>query len=140
MKFVIQETNRPFADDMGRRLAALPKGVSAERLKPLRAEMLDALRKPSTKPRIRQALYKTWAQARKSGKLAGVDLHGVDVESPEERATVDEVARDLIALERISFENDLLFGTSPVLRRDGRRVAARERRALPPPTRAAGDG
>ena len=29
-------------------------------------------------------------------------------------------------LERVSFENDLLFGTSPVLRRDARRVRARE--------------
>ncbi len=128
VKFVIQETNRPLADDLGRRLAALPKGASSEALEPLRAEMLDALRKPSTKPRIRQALYKTWAQARKSGKLQGVDTHGVHVESPEERASVDEVARDLIALERISFENDLLFGTSPVIRRDRRRVIALERK------------
>ena len=127
IKFVIQETNRPFADEMGRRLAGLPKGVSAEALEPLRAEMLDALRKPSTKPRIRQALYKTWAQRRKSGKLRGVDLHGVTVESPEERASVDDVARDLIVLERISFENDILFGTSPVIRRDRRRVVALER-------------
>ncbi len=127
VKFVVQETNRPFADQMGRSLAALPKGASAESLEPLRGQMLDALRRPSTKPRIRQALYKTWAQARKSGKLSGVDTHGVYVESPAERASVDEVARDLIALERISFENDLLFGTSPVIRRDGRRVAALER-------------
>ena len=127
VKFVIQETDRPFADEMGRRLAALPKGASADALDPLRTEMLVALRTRSTKPRIRQALYKTWAQARKSGKLSGVDTHGVSVGSPEERASVDEVARDLIALERISFESDLLFGTSPVIRRDRRRVVARER-------------
>jgi uncharacterized protein YbbK (DUF523 family) len=131
VKFVIQETNRPFADDMGRRLAALPKGASAEALEPLRAEMLEALRAPSTKPRMRQALYKTWAQASKSGKLYGVDTHGVHIASPEGRASVDEVARDLIALERIGFENDLLFGTSPVIRRDRRRVVALEREQEP---------
>lgn len=127
VKFILQETDRPAADAIGRRLAALPKHPAAEELEMLRADMLRALTKPSTKPRIRAALFKTVAHLRKKGQLEGVDLHGLEAGSPEERATVDEVARQLIVAERVSFENDLLFGTSPVIRRDGRRVAAHER-------------
>lgn len=124
LKFVVQETNRPFADDLGRRLAALPKGASAEQLGMLRGEVLSALRTPSSKPRIRAALWKTYAHARKKGQLDNVDLHDLTVDTPEARANVDEVARVVTGLERISFENDLLFGTSPVIRRDPRRVKA----------------
>lgn len=125
VKFVLQETNRPFADEMGRALAALPKGAGAADLEPLRARMLEALRTPSTKPRIRAALFKTYAHARKGGRLEGVDLHGLEVDSPETRASIDEVVARLIKMERISFENDLLFGTSPVIFRAGARVKAR---------------
>lgn len=125
VKFMLQETDRPFADRMGRELAALPKNPPRERLEELRALALDALRKPSTKPRIRAAAFKTYVNAKKHGKLDGVDLHELSVSSPEVRANVYEIATELIALERISFENDLLFGTSPVIRRDARRVRAR---------------
>jgi len=45
--------------------------------------------------------------------------------------TVDAMVADLTRLERISFDNDLLIGTSPVIRRDRRRVVARD--ALPRP-------
>lgn len=124
IKFVVQETDRPFADSMGRELAALPKGAPAEQLEELRARMLDALRKPSTRPRIRSAMWKTYVHAAKKGRLEGVDLHDLTVDSPEVRLNSDELARTLIGLERISFENDLLFGTSPVIRRDNRRVRA----------------
>lgn len=127
LKFVVQETDRPFADQMGRKLAALPKGAPAEQLESLRDEMARALRRPSTKPRIRAAMWKTYAHARKKGALDSVDMHEFSPTSPEARANVDEVARQLVLMERISFENDLLFGTSPVLRRDARRVAGASR-------------
>jgi len=132
IKFVVQETNRPLADEMGRRLADLPKGVSAAELEGLRREMLAALEKPSTKQRIRASMWKTYVHAVKKGQLEGVDLHELTVDSPEVRTNVDLLARELVGLERISFENDLLFGTSPVIRRDGRRVKARERMAEEP--------
>jgi uncharacterized protein YbbK (DUF523 family) len=124
VKFVVQETDRPFADDMGRRLAALPKGAAVADLETLRREMLAALKKPSTKPRIRSAMWKTYAHARKKGQLDGVDLHDLNADSPEVRLNVDELAAELTRMERISFENDVLFGTSPVIARDRRRVAA----------------
>jgi hypothetical protein len=123
LKFVVQETNRPFADEIGRRLAALPRSASVEELGLVRADVLDALRTPSTRPRIRAALWKTYAHARKRGSLAGVDTHDLVVTSPDDRASVDEIARELILMERVSFENDLLFGTSPVIRRDARRLS-----------------
>lgn len=126
LKFLVQETDRPHADRIGRALAALPKRPAAEEVAALRAEMLDALRRPSAKARIRGAMLKTYAHARKKGSLEGVDLHDLDLESPSGRATVDSIASELIVLERIAFENDLLFATSPVIRRDGRRVKARE--------------
>jgi len=123
VKFVVQETDRPYADDMGRRLAALPKGAPVAELEPLCRDILEALKKPSTKPRIRSAMWKTYAHARKKGQLDGVNLHDLSADSPEVRLNVDELARELTRMERISFENDLLFGTSPVIARDRRRVA-----------------
>lgn len=126
LKFVVQEIDRPLADDVGRRLAALPKRPPSEDLEAIRAEILDALRRPSTRARIRQSMWKTYVHARKHGRLDGVDLHDLQVDSPEVTANLTRIVDDLTALERVSFENDLLFGTSPVLRRDARRVRARE--------------
>lgn len=124
IKFVVQETNRPWADAMGRRLAALPREVSLSELEGLRSEMLEALRTPSTRARVRGALWKAYSHARKSGQLDGVDLHDLSIESPEATANVMQLVEQLNKLERISFENDLLFGPSPVLHRDRRRVKA----------------
>lgn len=122
VKFIVQETDRPFADDMGRRLAALPKGAPIADLEVLRRDALSALKKPSTKARIRSAMWKTYSHARKKGQLDGVDLHELNADSPEVRLNVDELAAELTRMERISFENDLLFGTSPVIARDRRRA------------------
>ncbi|MDH4140602.1 MAG: DUF523 domain-containing protein [Coriobacteriia bacterium] len=127
VKFIIQETDRPFADHVGRELAALPKGAPQALLDAMREDILHALRKPSNRKRIRQAAWKTYVHAKKKGTLDGVDLHDLTVNSPEVRENLTQVVKELTTLERISFENDLLFGTSPVLRRDGRRVAAHER-------------
>ncbi len=122
LKFIIQETDRPLAESVGRRLAALPKRPAFEEIEQIRGVVLDALRRPSTKPRIRAAAWKTFAHMRKKGRLGSVDMHGLDVAAPGARADVERVAADLLLMERISFENDLLFGTSPVVRRDARRV------------------
>ena len=124
LKFVIQETDRPHADEIGRHLAALPRKAAPGELEPIRAEILGALAKPSSKQRIHGAMWKTYVHAKKKGQLDGVDLHELTLDSEQVRSNVDQLARELTTLERISFENDLLFGTSPVIRRDGRRVAA----------------
>lgn len=129
LKFIIQETDRPFADEMGRRLAALPKNPSKRSLAEAKRDILDALRKPSTRARIRQSMWKTYIHAKKKGQLDGVDLHDLKVDSPEVQANIDTIVKELTGLERISFENDQLFATSPVIRRDGRRVKARDEEA-----------
>lgn len=126
VKFVLQETSRPFADAMGRELAALPKNPPVAALEDARARMLDALRTPSTRPRIRQALWKTYINAKKHGKLEGVELHDLTVNSPEVTENLMAIVKELTTLERVSFENDLLFGTSPVIHRDARRVKVRD--------------
>jgi len=126
VKFVVQETNRPRADQIGRSLAALPKNPSTADTAALRAEMLDALRAPSTRTRIKGALMKAYAHARTSGQLTGVDLHGVSEAALASEHTVHGIAEELTRLERVSFENDMLLGPSPVLRRDRRRVEARQ--------------
>lgn len=126
LKFVVQEVDRPRADAIGNRLAGLPRRAAAEELDAIRAEVLDALRTPSSRSRIKQAAWKAYVHASKSGRLEGVDLHDVRVLTPESPATVDSLVAELTGLERVSFENDLLFGTTPVLRRDARRVRARE--------------
>jgi len=126
VKFVLQETNRPFADAMGRELASLPKNPSKTVLEDVRARILDALRMPSTRPRIRQALWKTYVNAKKRGRLDGVELHDLKVSSPEVTANLMTIVKELTTLERIGFDNDLLFGTSPVIARDARRVRARD--------------
>ncbi len=126
LKFLVQETDRPRADAIGRELAALPKRPAADELARIRDGILDALRTRSSTRRIRGAMWKTYVHARKKGKLDGVDLHDLTLDSPEVVGNVMQLARELVTLERISFENDLLFGTSPVIRRDGRRIAALE--------------
>ncbi|TDB36954.1 MAG: DUF523 domain-containing protein [Actinobacteria bacterium] len=126
IKFVLQETGRKSADEMGRALAALPKHAPIAELEALRARMLEMLRTPTTRERAMSALWKTYSHARKSGTLDGVDLHDLTVRSPEVRRNVTTIAEELIGLERISFENDLLFGTTPVLYRERRRLKARD--------------
>lgn len=125
LKFVVQEIDRPLADALGRRLAELPKHPAPEELESIRAEVLGGLRRPSTLPRIRHAMWKTYVHAKKKGQLEGVDLHDLTVTSPEVVANSSTIARELLLMERVSFENDVLFATTPVLARDKRRIASR---------------
>jgi len=127
VKFILQETCRAEADEIGRALAALPRRAPQKTLEAFRARILEALKAPTTRERALAALWKTYAQHRKHGRLDGVDMHELTVRSPEVLRNVTTIAGELAALERIAFENDLLFGTSPVIYRDRGRVAASER-------------
>lgn len=122
IKFIVQELDRPFADEMGRRLAGLGKRVSRAEMEDIRTDMLDSLRQPSTPARITQALWKSYVHHKKKGRLEGVDLHDLTLRSPEVQRNVSTIAAELTKLERIEFENDLLFGQSPVIFRDKRRL------------------
>ncbi|MBN2822337.1 MAG: DUF523 domain-containing protein [Coriobacteriia bacterium] len=128
VKFIVQETDRPFADEVGRALAGLPKNAPPELLEKHRKTILHGLERPTTRARATQALWKTYANLKNHGKLEGVDLHDLTVNSPEVRRNVTTIAAELTSLERVAFENDLLFGTSPVIYRDVRRVRAQAAR------------
>ncbi len=125
VKFILQETQRAEADRIGRELAGLPKRASREVLEGHRRSILDALRVPTTRQCATAALWKTYVHHKKHGRLEGVDLHDLTVRSPEVLRNVTTIATELTGLERVGFENDLLFGTSPVVYRDSRRVGAR---------------
>lgn len=126
LKFLVQELDRSFADSVGRDLAGLPKRVSAEDIESWRKSVLLKLREPSTPARIKQALWKTYTHYRGRGRLEGIDLHDLDVSSPEVARNVTSLAEQVTKLERVSFENDMLFGTSPVIFRDRRRVSPKK--------------
>ena len=126
VKFVLQETGRATADEVGRALAALPKHAPVEELEALRARMLELLKVPTTRQRAMSYLWKTYSHASKKGTLEGIDMHELTVRSPEVQRNVTTIAEEMIGLERISFENDLLFGTSPVIYRERRRVHMRD--------------
>jgi uncharacterized protein YbbK (DUF523 family) len=126
VKFIVQETQRTQAEAIGRAIAALPRRAAEEELLALRERMLEALRAPTTPQRALAALWKAYTYHRKRGTLEGVDLHELTVRSPEVRRNATALAQELLVLERVSFENDLLFAPSPVLYRERRRVRARD--------------
>ncbi|MBC7265719.1 MAG: DUF523 domain-containing protein [Coriobacteriia bacterium] len=126
VKFIVQETQRTEADAIGRAIAALPRHAAAEELEAIRSRMLDALRVPTTHERALSAMWKSYTYHRKRGTLEGVDVHELTVRSPEVRRNATTLAEELLTLERVSFENDLLFASSPVLYRERRRVRARD--------------
>lgn len=126
LKFLVQEIDRPYADRMGHELAGMKGRLTAEEAERFRTGVMDVLRRPSTRPRIRQAMWKTYVNAKKHGRLDGVDLHELDMSAPEVTRNITSIVADLTKLERVSFENDLLFGTSPVIMRDASRVRVRD--------------
>jgi uncharacterized protein YbbK (DUF523 family) len=124
LEFIVQATDRPAADAIVRALAALPKRPSPGEVEHVRERIADALRRPMTPARARQALWKAYVDLKKKGRLDGADLSDLTADSPEVKRSVTRIAQETAALERISFDNELLVGTSPVLRRGRRRVAA----------------
>ncbi|HSN58888.1 MAG TPA: hypothetical protein VLR72_05445 [Clostridiaceae bacterium] len=67
--------------------------------------------------RIKNSLWKNYSYFRKS---KGKSVDGIN--SPEFKRNVTTVAKELLMMERTSFEDDLLFGPSPVIYRERRRM------------------
>ena len=127
LKFLVQELDRPIADSIGHDLAGRP--FTPEAAEEFRARVGDVLRCPSTLPRIRQAMWKSYAVLRRSGKLDGVALGDLTVDSPEVRRNQAAIAEELLGMEKVSYQNELLFGATPVLARSGPYVPRDVRRA-----------
>lgn len=123
---VLSRLDRRAADAIDRELAALPARPPVARLDGLRARALDALRTPPTRSRARRAMREAYARHARAGLLDAADPLAEPVRPPTDRETVARMAEDLLRLERISLEGDLLFGTSPAMRRAAARVRARE--------------
>ena len=93
----------------------LPEGF----IETFRNDVLNLLRKPSTLKRITQSLWKNYAHYRKvSGKQVA------EINSPTFQRNVTTIAKELTKMERTALEEGVLFGTSPVIYRDKRRLAA----------------
>ncbi|MDD3823247.1 MAG: DUF523 domain-containing protein [Sphaerochaetaceae bacterium] len=117
LKFLCQELDDPWARQMGKRLAATKLSESPEFPEEFRRQVSDVLRKPSTTKRITNSLWKHYSHYRKQrGKTVA------EVNSPEFRRNMTTIAKELTKMERTAFEDDYLFGASPVIYRDARRL------------------
>jgi len=121
LKFLCQELDNTWARKMGSRLASTNLKTEPEFPGIFRKEVLDVLRKPSTTKRITGSLWKHYSHYRKSrGKVVQ------EINSPEFRRNMTTIAKELTKMERTAFEEDYLFGASPVIYRDARRVKVKE--------------
>jgi len=115
LKYLVQELERPLADEIGRDVAgmgAFDPALAAS----VRARVLSALRHQSEPRRIRQSMWQAYARFRKRGDLAPNE---VCVDAPDEPLGSRAVAEELLQLEKVSYQHELLFGPSPVLARSG---------------------
>lgn len=117
LKFLCQELNDPWARDMGRKLAALDHRVERDFIDDFRKSVMELLRKPSTTRRITGSLWKHYSHYR---KIKGKTVDGVN--SPEFKRNITSIAKELVLMERSAIDDDILFGTSPVLYREKRRL------------------
>lgn len=126
VKFLVQELDRPLADAVGRELAAMHPFDRA-RAEEVRRRVLDVLRRPSTPERVRRSMWRAYSRLRARARIDGVPVGELCVDAPEVRRNQAAIAEELLALEKVSYMNDLLLGPSPVIARSGPYVS-RERR------------
>ncbi|MDX9810043.1 MAG: DUF523 domain-containing protein [Sphaerochaetaceae bacterium] len=119
LKFLCQELDNEYARRLGRTIASLDKHLPEGFIEQFRKELLQLLRKPSNLKRITQSLWKNYAHYRKAtGKK--ID----EINSPEFQRNVTTIAKELVKMERSAVEDQILFGTSPVVYRDEHRLRA----------------
>ncbi len=121
LKFLCQELDNTWARAMGNRLASINLKQNPEFLTQFRTELIDVLRKPSSTRRITNSLWKHYSHYRKS---RGKEVDGIN--SPEFRRNMTTIAGELTRMERTAFDEGYLFGASPVIFREERRVRTRE--------------
>ncbi len=117
LKFLFQELDLVWAQATGRKLAALDRAPDEAFIRAFKAEALDILRKPSTVRRITNSLWKNYSHYRKT---TGKSVEGVN--SPEFLRNITSIARELVTMERKALDDAVMFGTSPVLYREKRRM------------------
>jgi len=120
LKFLFQELDTPWARAKGHELASLDGAPEAAYIQAFKTEALELLRKPSTVKRITNSLWKNYAHYRKT---VGKTVEGIN--SPDFQRNITTIAKELTTMERKAVEDEVLFGTTPVLYREKRRMAAR---------------
>ena len=121
LKFLFQELDQPWAALTGRKLAAMERKPDDAFISAFRAEALDILRKPSTVRRITNSLWKNYSHYRKA---LGKTVEGIN--SPEFQRNITTIAKELVTMERKALDDAVLFGTSPVMYREKRRMPRAE--------------
>ncbi len=117
LKFLCQEIDDVWARGIGRKLSTLENDSVSTFWSTLRKETMEILRKPSTTKKITNSLWKNYSFYRKS---SGKTVEGVN--SPEFKRNITSIAKELSLLERNAISNEFIFGTSPVLYREKRRI------------------
>ncbi len=126
LKFLFQELDLPWAQATGRKLTALDRAPDADFIREFKTESLDLLRKPSTVKRITNSLWKNYSYYRKT---LGKTVEGVN--SPEFQRNITSIAKELVTMERKALDDEVMFGTSPVMYREKRRMPAPDKAAEP---------
>lgn len=121
LKFLFQELDNPWAAQMGRRLAGMEGQPDEAFVDDFKAQALDILRKPSTTKRITNSLWKNYSYYR---KRMGKTVEGVN--TPDFQRNITTIAKELVTMERKALDDQVLFGTSPVMYREKRRLPRKE--------------
>ncbi len=117
LKFLCQELDEPCAREMGRKLAEVGKQKDEAFEEAFRKDVLNLLRRQSDARRIKNSLWKNYSFYRKE---KGKSVEGIN--SPEFKRNITTIAKELVLLERTSFEEGIMFGPSPVLYRERRQI------------------
>jgi uncharacterized protein YbbK (DUF523 family) len=110
LKFICQEVSRREAEEIGRRLAAMPRKFSPEFAEQWRSDVLALLRRPSTFKRICSIMLKHYSHYRKHFGEADTDMR-VPQSTDAKRVFVQE----LHEMEKKAVLGDFDFGGAPVI-------------------------
>ena len=121
LKFLFQELDNPWAIQMGRRLAGMEGQPDEACVDEFKTQALDILRKPSTTKRITNSLWKNYSYYR---KRMGKTVEGIN--TPDFQRNITSIARELVTMERKALDDQVLFGTSPVMYREKRRLPRKD--------------
>ncbi|WP_053955900.1 DUF523 domain-containing protein [Inediibacterium massiliense] len=111
MKFLCQEIDEKNARQIGKELANFDEW-NVEFIEKKREEILNILRKPSTVAKIKQMLWKNYIHyKRKLGKELEF------IKEPTTLRGMTQIAKELMLMEKESFQNNYVFGSSPILHR-----------------------
>lgn len=109
IKFICHELDDEEAREIGRMLAQLDGDFDPDYAEDLRNSILMLLRKPSSLPRIKHMLWKSYIYYRKK---SGMDVD--EIMRPEELRNVTHVANELMIMERKAAESGFMFGSAPI--------------------------